>query len=62
MEKFQIDKELKRDVYSSEATAEILAGKNINIDGKIKFENIGSGSKKEGNQKITVDINICTQE
>ena len=52
-----LNKEIKRDIYSSEAAAEILAGKNINIDGKIKFENIGSGSKKEGNQKITVDIN-----
>ena len=53
----ELDKELKRDIYSSETASEILAGKNINIDGKIKFENIGSGSKKEGNQKITVDIN-----
>ena len=53
----ELVKELKRDIYSSETAAEILAGKNINIDGKIKFENIGSGSKKEGNQKITVDIN-----
>ena len=52
----ELDKEVKRDIYSSETASEILAGKNINIDG-IAYKNIGSGSKKEGNQKITVDIN-----